>query len=175
MLQTASKTICSIRPFEEEWCGHLYDRFANTIVYPSECHNLDDYHQQLMENCESWIALREQKIVGFIRLSWEAEFPEFKEENIPQITNLAVFPEVRQQGIATALISRVEPKALRCKRRIGIGIPLSPDRNGIQRLCFKRGFTPRPNGIFYQGKPVTSDQQVIMNDDLLIYMVKSRL
>ncbi|MFM2476708.1 GNAT family N-acetyltransferase [Celerinatantimonas sp. MCCC 1A17872] len=174
MLQTASKTICSIRPLEQEWCGHLYDRFS-TAFYPSEPANIDDFHQQLIENCESWIALRDQKIIGFICMSWDADFHVFKEANIPEITTLVVLPEMRRQGVATALMSRIEPKALRSKRRIGMGVSLSPAYQGMQQLCAKRGFIPTSYGLYYKDKPVEHNQQVYMNEHLQLYYIKQRL
>ncbi|MFM2484059.1 GNAT family N-acetyltransferase [Celerinatantimonas yamalensis] len=175
MLQATSKTICSIKPLQEEWCGHLYDRFAHSSLFLSKCDNPDNYHQQLLENTESWIALREQKIIGFICMNWKSDFPPFQEANIPEITTLIVLPEMRNQGVATALISRIELKALRACRRIGIGVSLSPAYQGIQQLCAKRGFSPSSYGLFYRKQPVEHNQQVAISEDLQMYYMKQRL
>ena len=56
---------------------------------------------------------------------------------------------------------------------VGIGVGLFSDYGAAQRLYILRGYVPDGNGITYQGQFVKYGDEVVVDDDLVLHMVKS--
>lgn len=125
------------------------------------------------KDCLILIASVGKKDVGFGILNFEPKYRLYQKLNIPEIQDLNVILEAREQGIATALLNAFEDLARdQGKKEIGISVGLTNDYGAAQRLYIKQGYVP-------DGYGVTNDRQVVekgltcsLNDDLALMLVK---
>jgi len=132
------------------------------------------YNEQLKSEREVMVAKLNDQFVGYVTLKWKSEYKNFSENNIPEICDLNVLPEFRKQGIGTRLISECE-KLVKDKNylQIGLGVGLLINYGHAQRLYIKLGYIPDGQGIFYKNKPVGYLEEVVVDDDLVIYLTKT--
>lgn len=171
MLPTTSRTVCSIRVLQEKDLPEVRTQFSGF-----QLSNLCDvlFEEQQQGKKENWIAIHEGSVVGIVSLNWHSSYEPFTEQNIPEICAVCVLPSHRRQGIATALLNRVEPIALKKCRQIGIALSLDPSSNFAQRMYVKRGYIPDGNGLFYREETLTENQVVTIDSDLKMYLIKKR-
>lgn len=125
------------------------------------------------KDCMILIAAQDQKDVGFGILNFDPKYSLYQKLNIPEIQDLNVIPERRQQGIATQLMEAFEAIALdQGVDQIGISVGLTKDYGPAQRLYFKLGYMPDGNGISYDREGITYGQTYVADDDLCLMMVK---
>jgi GNAT superfamily N-acetyltransferase len=109
---------------------------------------------------------------GHLKLVWKPECLEFRNNNIPEIKDLNVIPEMRRQGIATELIARAESLASTKCKAIGISVGLHYWYGPAQRLYAKHGYIPDGRGIYFNNVQVGAKDTVIANDELVLRLVK---
>jgi len=129
--------------------------------------------EQLHEKRTIFIAKIDGHFCGYVTIKWEADYPFFKENGIPEISDLNVLPSNRNQGIGTALIKTCEKLTnKRGLNSIGLGVGLTADYGTAQKLYVNLGYIPDGFGLFYMNSPVQYGNQVIVDDDLVIYLYK---
>lgn len=133
------------------------------------------YFEVLFEkNCVVLIAEHEKQLVGFGVLNFEPKYSLYKRLNIPEIQDLNVISEMRQQGIATDIIKRFEEIAKdQGLEHVGISVALTKEFGPAQRLYAKLGYIPDGNGVTYDRQPVEGGQAYYVDDDLCLMMVKA--
>lgn len=99
-------------------------------------------------------------------------YPNFKRDNIPKINDLNVFSEFRRKGIASKMLDEFERIVSKRSRFIGLAVGLYKDYGHAQIMYNKRGYNMDGNGIFYKNVEVESGEQVTVDDDLLLYLIK---
>lgn len=112
-------------------------------------------------------------LAGCCHLLFASDYPPFYESRIPEINDLNVFPEHRRKGIAGLLFDELERIASSRYDSIGLGVGLYSDYGNAQRMYGKRGYKMDGRGIVYRNREVKPGEQVTVDDDLLIYLVKS--
>lgn len=120
-----------------------------------------------------WLAFQQGTFAGYVTLKWYSSYPSFKEQNIPEINDLNVLPQFRQQGIGSKLLDIAEEKAKQTHNTVGLGVGLYADYGSAQRLYVKRGYIPDGNGITYQYQSVSPGNLVCLDDDLILWFVKN--
>ena len=132
------------------------------------------YFEALFEkDCLVLIAVQDKTAVGFGILNFEPKYNLYQKLEIPEIQDLNVIPEARNQGIATALIGSVENIASdQGSVSIGISVGLTKDYGPAQRLYCKLGYVPDGNGIAYDREGVTFGVRYLADDDLCLMMIK---
>lgn len=55
---------------------------------------------------------------------------------------------------------------------IGIGVGLASDYGAAQRLYIQRGYVPDGHGVAYRDRTVEYGDQVSVDDDLVLYLIK---
>lgn len=118
------------------------------------------------------MALSEGTLAGCCHLLFESEYPHFRSEKIPEINDLNVFPEFRRMKIASRMFDELEAIAARHSDRIGLGVGLYKDYGNAQMMYAKRGYRMDGRGMVYKNQQVISGQSVMVDDDLLIYLIK---
>jgi GNAT superfamily N-acetyltransferase len=119
-----------------------------------------------------WLAFDEDKFAGYVTLKRVSAYPDFANNNIPEISDLNVLPQYRNKGIATKLLDLAEAEALSRGSHVGIGFGLYADYGAAQRLYVKRGYVPDAKGITYNYEVVLPGSTVCVDDDLVLWMVK---
>ncbi|WP_145053018.1 GNAT family N-acetyltransferase [Paenibacillus xylanexedens] len=118
------------------------------------------------------MAFHNEGLAGACHLLHHSEYPFFSHENIPEINDLNVFPEFRRKKIGSALLDEMEKIAARDYTRIGLGVGLYQDYGNAQRMYTQRGYVMDGKGIMYNNVQVVPGQPVMVDDELLLYLVK---
>jgi len=114
-----------------------------------------------------------ERIIAFGVLNFEPKYSVYQRLGIPEIQDLNVHPEYRQQGIATAMIEAFEQMTRdQGIEMIGISVGLTKDYGPAQRLYFKLGYMPDGNGVTYDREFVAHGQSKPVDDDLCLMMLK---
>lgn len=127
----------------------------------------------LEKECLILIASKEDQDIGFVILNFDPKYSLYKTLEIPEIQDLNVLPDERQQGAATALVNACESIAEdQGAEQVGISVGLTKDYGPAQRLYVKLGYVPDGNGITYDREGVVFGQSYAADDDLCLMMIK---
>lgn len=119
------------------------------------------------------IASKDRQDVAFGVLNFEPKYALYQKLDIPEIQDLNVVPEARQQGIASQLVDSFEQIAFdQGATKIGISVGLNKDYGPAQRLYCKLGYMPDGYGVTYNREGVAFNRQYPVDDDLCLMMVK---
>lgn len=113
--------------------------------------------------------------VGYCALLRQSPYPPFREGGVPEIQDLNVAPDFRRMGVASRILDHAERLAFRWGDSVGIGVGLHPGYRAAQRLYVLRSYVPDGNGVFYRGRFPQEGEQVVLDDDLVLYLMKKRL
>jgi ribosomal protein S18 acetylase RimI-like enzyme len=119
------------------------------------------------------LAIDHSKLAGYLTIVWSPDYPPFRDQKIPEIQDLNVLPAFRRKGIASHLLEWAESSVAKRSTVVGIGFGLTADYGPAQRLYVRRGYMPDGNGLAYRNRfPVYGDH-VMVDDDLVLRLVKS--
>lgn len=119
------------------------------------------------------IAKMQDEIVGYGSLLTISQYPNFKDEGIPEIHDVWVSERHRGQGIGKRLIHYLEELAQQENhKQIGIGVGLYKDYGRAQRLYVHLGYVPDGCGVTYKYKIVIPGVPYPIDDDLVIWLRK---
>jgi GNAT superfamily N-acetyltransferase len=125
--------------------------------------------QQEADQRHVWVAHVDGQFAGYVTLVWQPSYPPFRAEGIPEIQDFNVLPAFRRRGIGSALMDAAERAAAERTGVVGIGVGLDPDYGPAQRLYVLRGYVPDGRGIAWRDSTVSYGEQVIVDDDLVLY------
>ena len=112
--------------------------------------------------------------LGYVQLIWSPVYPLFRRMNIPEIQDLNVIPDARQQGIGSALVDACEALVLeKGYGDIGISVGLHSGFGAAQRLYIRKGYLPDGAGIAYDEITVTAGEMRSVDDLLMLKMTKT--
>jgi GNAT superfamily N-acetyltransferase len=112
-------------------------------------------------------------VLGYGSLLWASGHGPFREARIPEINDLVVSEKCRNQGIATKLIHALEERARTAHcAKIGVGVGLFKEYGAAQRLYVHLGYVPDGGGMASGGTPVVAGEKVMVDDDLVLWLVK---
>lgn len=119
------------------------------------------------------IARRAGQIAGIVTMRWTSNDPAFAEHSIPLVHQLAVAPDFRRSGVATALMESIEQLArARGRQTVGITVGLFDEYGPAQRLYAKRGYLPDGRGVCQGTVPLQRGQVVRMDHDIILWLTK---
>jgi len=113
-------------------------------------------------------------ISGYVTINWHSDYPPFRDEGIPEIQDFNVLPAFRRRAIGTRLMDEAERIVFARTAAIGIGFGLHHDYGAAQRLYVLRGYVPDGRGITTHGRRVNWGDEVKIDDDLVLYLIKTR-
>jgi GNAT superfamily N-acetyltransferase len=159
---------------KKEDIGLVYSSLA--VTYGKRPAGLYDryYVEQEMGQRIVFLAFYDGEFAGHVNIIWKSEYPLFAEQNIPEISDLIVLPDFRRQGIATALMDETEKVVFKRYPVAGIGVGMYADYGPAQRMYVLRGYIPDRLGLMYKRKPVKPGEMVKVDDDLVLYLMKTR-
>lgn len=136
----------------------------------------DYYDRCLKENEEgtriTLMAYYGDALAGCCHLLRRSKYPYFQEHNIPEINDLNVFPEYRRNHIASQIFDEFESIASKTYSHIGLGVGLYEDYGNAQKMYTKRGYVLDGQGMTYKNIKVTPGEPVMVDDDLVVYLIK---
>ena len=120
-----------------------------------------------------FIASLKGQDVGFCILNFKPQYSLYKKLEIPEIQDLNVVPDVRRQGVASALVAICEDRASgKGRNQIGVSVGLSAVYGPAQVLYHRLGYCPDGHGITYRRQGVQHGQMHPVDDDLCLMLVK---
>lgn len=127
---------------------------------------------------DNWVALCDGDIAGYITLSWQSKYQPFLSNNIPEIMDLNVLPQYRNNGVGSKLLTEAESTAFIKSNTVGIGVGLYAGEDGgygaAQKLYIKAGYIPNGHGITYNYKHVTPGTSYPVDDELTLWLIKNK-
>lgn len=119
------------------------------------------------------IAKVQDELVGYGSLLNFSEYPNFKNEGIPEIHDVWVSEKHRGNGIGNRLVKYLEELAQQNNhKQIGIGVGLYKDYGRAQKLYVYLGYVPDGHGVTYKYKPIVPGDPYPIDDDLVIWLKK---
>jgi len=116
---------------------------------------------------------QEVKAVGYALLNWQPKYALFKKLDLPEIQDLNVIDEHRQQGVGRGVIEFCERRASKKGyTQIGIGVGLDASFGAAQRLYVSMGYIPDGSGISYDRIQVASGEFKPIDENLCLMMSK---
>lgn len=110
---------------------------------------------------------------GYALYNRKPRYAWFLNQGIPEIQDLNVHPDHRQQGIATAIVAACEELGREeGGDLIGIGVGLAASYAAAQCLYIKLGYMPDGAGVVYDAEPVAFGVAKPNDDDLCLMMMK---
>ncbi|MCB1107551.1 MAG: GNAT family N-acetyltransferase [Chlamydiia bacterium] len=154
----------------------IISRFSFPWSTPAKTQAIwETYHQEQEEGVRTIFVIEKQnEILGYGSLLRKSENPTFNRLNIPEVNAIWIDETCRRQGLGKALIQSIENFAFEeGYHKIGIGVGLYRDYGPAQRLYFRLGYIPDGSGITYKGLSTKPGQSYLLDDDLLLWLVKS--
>jgi len=94
------------------------------------------------------VAVVGERVAGYTNIVWESNYEPFRQDSIPEITDLNVIGEFQNQGLGRALIQEAERIAAEAGKSVmGIGVGLTPDYAAAQHLYPKLGYVADGRGV----------------------------
>lgn len=162
-----------IKDLEVEDINSIVTAFAN-IDWQKPFSTFQKYYDEQEKNERKiWVVYIGDEIAAYCTLKYSSDYYYFLAKNIPEVKDLNVLPQYRNQGIATKLLKLAEEEVLKRKLNvIGIGVGLGKEYGNAQRLYVKNGYIPDGNGITYNGKTLEYGESVMLDDDLNLWFIK---
>jgi ribosomal protein S18 acetylase RimI-like enzyme len=120
----------------------------------------------------SLVAEVKDDFAGYVNIIWQSDYPYFREHHIPEIQDFNVLVKYRRRGIGTMLMDKSEEIIRERSEISGLGVGLFSDYGAAQSLYINRGYVPDGKGIFKNGEYLQYGQQVVVDDDLILFFVK---
>ncbi|WNS45394.1 GNAT family N-acetyltransferase [Paenibacillus sp. MMS20-IR301] len=120
------------------------------------------------------LAFRGHEFAGWGHVVFQPQYSYFADNQIPEIQNFDIIPPFRHRGIGSVLAEALEEAAFARSRTIGIGFGLYASYGTAQRMYIRRGFIPDGRGLMYDNIPAEPGSQVRVDDELTLYLTKSR-
>ena len=142
-------------------------------VYPGDPERAREHFSGHVERqAETFLAWVEGHLAGYLTLRWESNNPRFREQNIPLIHHLGVFPQYQRRGIASRLMDVAEQRIATRATQAGIVVGLFDSYGPAQRLYMKRGYVPDGQGACRGQRPLREGEVVTIDHDLILWLTK---
>jgi GNAT superfamily N-acetyltransferase len=148
----------------ELFTRHIYEGDRNQAVA-----HLAGHHEG---EADTFVAYAGKILAGFLTIRWHSDYPGFRDQNIPLIHQMEVFPTFQRRGIASQLMERAEQLIAMRARQAGICVGLFDAYGPAQRLYAKRGYVPDGQGACQAQRPLKYGETVTLTHDLIIWMIK---
>lgn len=174
LIEASTKNL--IRTMNAHDIAKIVSRYSFPWSTPEKTKVLwDTYFREQQDNIRTVAVLeKDNEILGYSSLLRKPESPFFAGKNIPEINALWIDEDHRGQGLGTALIQWLEKLASQeGYQQIGIGVGLYGDYGAAQKLYFQLGYVPDGNGITYKGHSAVAGQTYSLDDDLILWLMKT--
>ena len=142
-------------------------------VYPN---HPEDSHRHFAGHAEgqadTFLAWVTGSLAGYLTIRWQSKNPQFRQQNIPLIHHLGVFPQFQRHGIASRLMDAAEELIATRATQAGITVGLFDEYGPAQRLYAKRGYVPDGRGACQGLRPLIQGETVTVDHDLILWLTK---
>lgn len=114
---------------------------------------------------------KDREILGYGSLLLKSQYPYFT--GIPEIHDVWIYKEYRENGLGSRLISWLEALAKgKGYKEVGIGVGLYADYGSAQKLYVRLGYLPDGHGITYKYQPTVPGESYPLDDELILWLKK---
>lgn len=136
----------------------------------------EQFNKYLLEqkNNEREVLIAEvnNEFAGYTTIIWNSAYEYFRNNNIPEISDLNVLIKYRQKGIGNKLLDETEKIVKDRSNFAGIGVGLFSDYGAAQKIYVKRGYVPDGKGIYKNGNYIKYNDTITIDDDVVLYFIK---
>lgn len=161
-----------IREMVEKDCAVIARSFAAQGWEKPEGQFRRYWKEQLGHQRIVLVAIFDGAFAGYLTIVWMSDYPPFREFNIPEIVDLNVLIKFCRMGIANRLMEEAEKRIVEKAPKAGLGVCLHSDYGPAQALYARRGYIPDGRGVYYRGHHLQYGEQVVLDDDLCLYLIK---
>lgn len=120
-----------------------------------------------------WVMWYGDIFLGHITVQPQSAYPAFKKAGIPEIVDLWVAEQAREQGVgARLLIKAIEYARENRSPAIGLGVGVTHDFGPAHCLYFKHGFRPDGTGLWVKGRQPSMGDKIALCEQALLMLVK---
>lgn len=153
-------------------------RIAATDGGPAWHGGVEKWNQRLADQTAGkrivLVAVNPTDVLGYGSVLWSSGHAPFREAGIPELNDVVVAERGRNQGVGTQLIRAIEERTRTANyKKLGVGVGLFSDYGAAQRLYVHLGYVPDGKGIASGGTRVAAGATVRVDDDLVLWLVKS--
>jgi len=135
----------------------------------------EQYYREQEENIRKvLIAEYHGEVAGICTLVMAPEQGPFAGTGIPEIVDLSVFLHLRRLGIGNRLLDAAEEEAFRTSDAVSLAVGVHSGYGAAQKIYVRRGYNFDGSGAWYQGKQLEQYAPCRNDDDLILYMSKSK-
>jgi ribosomal protein S18 acetylase RimI-like enzyme len=163
-----------IRRMEEQDIGLIYATPAVTGTRRPP--DLYDKYFREQESGERVVLLAfyDGEFTGHVSVVWNSAYPPFRAKSIPEIKDLVVHTGFLHRRIASAMMDEAERLIFERSPVAGIGVGMYSGYGPAQIMYARRGYVPDGRGLMHHEKAVVPMETVMVDDDLVLYLVKER-
>ena len=157
---------------QKDEIAQVIDTFAMQI-YGGDMDEAREHFEDHVEGLgDTFLAHVDGELAGYVTIRWESHNVYFRENNIPFIHHLEVFPEYKGYGIASRLMDSAETLISTRATQAGICVGIFDVYGPAQKLYARRGYIPDGRGVCQNHRPITEGEQLTIDHDLIIWMIK---
>lgn len=119
------------------------------------------------------VALLDDELAGCLTIERPAGHPALSRQDVPEITDLLVFPELRRRGVGSVLMEEAERRVAVESDTVGVAVGLSSAHGAAHVFLAGRGYVPDGKGVTYRGREVDAGATVAVDEGLLLVFVKT--
>ncbi len=161
-----------LRPIKREDALVLSHAFSELgINKPLEIF-LSFFSQQQKGERKVFLAEFEGEIAGFISILPSSSIGPFKDDSIPHISDLFVFPNFKGFGIGSKLLETAEKECMRISDKVTFSISLQKSHAKTHVFLSKNGYLPDGTGVWYSDNNIENSETLQIDDNLCLYLIK---
>lgn len=153
----------------------LLEELYRGVGYPVDLEYFPlNFDRQDAGERQIYMAFIDEDVCGFCIYNRKPRYSFFAHSEIPEIQDLAVAPQHREQGIGGQLIDFCENVAREEGfSQMGIGVGITKSFGAAQRLYIRKGYVPDGYGAVYDREYVQEGQFQALDSNLSLMLVKS--
>ena len=164
----------TIRSMKKEDAQIIHDTYLSYGWHPQMETYENYYREQEAGERIVFIAEYEGRVAGICTLVLEPSEGPWAGMGYPEIVDLCVFFHLHGLGIGSRLLDAAEAEAFKRSDRVFLAVGVHSGYGPAQRLYVKRGYNFDGSGVWYQGKQLEQYAPCVNDDDLLLFMSKTK-
>lgn len=150
----------------------VIETFAQHVYGGDRAEAIEHFEDHADGLGDTFLARAGGVLAGYVTIRWVSHNVYFRENNIPFIHHLEVFPAYKRRGIADRLLDSAETLIATRATQAGISVGIFDAYGPAQKLYARRGYIPDGRGVCQHHRPITEGEQLTINHDLIIWMIK---
>ena len=162
----------NIRQVTQSELPDIIELFTKHVYGGNHAEAMEHFDDHAQRQGDTFIASVDGTLAGYVTIRWVSHNVYFRENNISFIHHLEVFPAFQRRGIADRLLDSAETLIATRATQAGISVGIVGACGPAQKLYARRGYIPDGRGVCHHHRPITLGEQLTIDHDLIIWMIK---